>query len=956
MNAKPNIGDRWGHSLRRAVWAVLLGLVALGLLFGSELLRLVTDWFWFQDVGYREIFVRTTLIKAGLMVGATALFFVVIYSNLMVAQQWKPRPHLYLDDEHQLRVTLSRIGRRWLSVILLLITLMVSLTVGMGAANGWYDYLLFTNPVAFGKSDAIFGRDVGFYVFTYPFLAFIYRWLIVAVGLSFFGALSLYWVDKDLDFVGNRVRLAPHARVHLSVLLGVGLLIKAWGYWLGRYEMLFSQHRLFFGAGYTDVHVRLVVLNVLTVIAVVAALVLFANIYFRGVRLPLTVIGAWLVVSFVGGAMLPGMVQKFRVTPNELEAEEPFIKNSIEATRDAYNLTKIHPRSFSASGRLSMADIERKSDMVRSIRLWDYGPLLDAYRQIQTIRTYYTFKGADVDRYRFADGVRQVAVSVRELDVNQLGGAESSWINRHLIYTHGYGLCMSPVDRAAEGGLPELIIKDFPPQTPPELSLTRPQIYYGELTDNYVIVNSTEKEFDYPAGDQNMTTRYEGDRGVAIGSLMRRVLFALRFGDVNILLSRHLTNESRILYSRNIVERAQRIAPFLRLDGDPYPVVHDGRVVWILDAYTVTRWYPYAQHVLTEPRPYGRPLNYMRNSVKITIDAYDGTATFYLADENEPIALALRKAFPGFMRPLSEMPADLRSHLRYPKDLFDFQAAIYTSYHMTEPRVFYNREDMWQIPKLRPDTQDSFGLRQQGDLMAPYYVMMNLPEAQKTEYLLMLPFTPAGDKQNMIGWMAARCDQEHLGELVVYNFPKQKLIYGPAQIDALINQHPEISKSLSLWDQIGSKVIRAPVMVIPFGESILYIEPLYLQSNSSKMPELKKVFVAYNGQVEMADTLAQGLALVFGGSAERIAQATGATPAVTTTTSGDAPAADAASTSPEPTPAGAIPAEVQRLVREADAHYRRAEAAQRQGDWDNYGTEMKNLRRALDALRRATGE
>ncbi|HOJ20229.1 MAG TPA: UPF0182 family protein [Armatimonadota bacterium] len=930
-----------------------MALVLGAVFFGSELIRLYTDWLWFLDVGYRDVFVKTTVIKVGLMVAAALLFFALIYANLLVAERLTPRPALYLDDQRQFRLTLTPFGRQGLSIILLIVAAAISLTVGLAAAKGWYDYLFFRNPVPFNQADPIFHRDVGFYVFQLPFVRFVYRWLMVGLGLSLFAVAGLYWFDKGLDFVNGYVRIATHARVHLSALLAAILLTKAWGYWLARYELLFTPHRLFFGAGFVDVHIRLVVLNVLVVLAVVAGLVMLANIRLRGVRLPMIIVGAWIAVSFVGGIVLPSVVQKVRVTPNELSAEEKFISNSIEATRNAFGLSKIQRRSFPAAGALKMADIRDNHETMRSIRLWDYEPLLDAYRQIQTIRAYYTFRGADVDRYQFPDGVRQVAISVRELDVKRLGGAESSWINRHLIYTHGYGLCMSPVDRVAEGGLPELIIKDFPPQAPEALQLTRPQVYFGELTNDYAIVNTTEEEFDYPSGDENMTTRYESDRGVRIAGLFRRLMFALRFGDQNILLSTHLNADSRILYSRNIQERARRIAPFLRLDSDPYPVIHQGRIVWIIDAYTTSPWYPYSQRIQPDPPRWDTVLNYMRNSVKITVDAYDGTVTLYVADESDPIITSLQKAFPGLFRPLSEMPEALHAHLRYPKDLFNFQASIYAGYHMTDPRVFYNREDMWQVPRLQRDTTDDLGLPIKSPPMAPYYMVMRLPDGDGAEYILMLPFTPTGDKQNMISWMAARCDPEHLGELVVYNFPKQKLVYGPAQIDALIDQHPRISEKLTLWSQSGSEVIRAPVMVIPIEDSILYVEPLYLRARNSRIPELKQVIVAYGSQVEMTDTLEESLRRIFGGDSTHSVAAAASTPPASRPTPAASPAPAGR---PVDTPSPGISEEMRRLIDAASAQFERAQDAMRKGDWTTYGNEMKQLQQSLERLRQVSSQ
>ncbi|HEX2998715.1 MAG TPA: UPF0182 family protein [Armatimonadota bacterium] len=722
-------GEMWNTGFRRAA-LITLGIFALVLVFfGSELLRLYTDWVWFTDLGYRGVFLRTTFLKFGLAVGTAILFFVVVYSNFWVTRRFAPHPSLYLDEQHLLRISLSELGRRSLNLLLPVATLVISLSVGMAAARGWYSFMLFQHPVSFHTVDPIFKRDISFYVFSLPFLHFLYRWLILALGLALFGVSGLYFFDRAIDATGGRVRIAPHARMHLCGLLGAIFLVKAGGYWLARYELLFTPQHLFFGANFTDVHVRVGAYTVLTVVAVLAALTLLFTMRTRNLRLPVAAVGVWFIVSVLGGGILPYTVQKIRVTPNELVAEQPYINHSIEATRAGFNLQRVRHRDFPAAGALKAADIRGNGDTIQNIRLWDYEPLIDAYQQIQTIRPYYVFKGADVDRYQFADGMRQVAISVRELDVNKLGAAQSSWINRHLIYTHGYGLCMSPVNRVAADGLPELLVKDLPPQGPKELKLTHPQIYCGEMTDDYVIVDSTEDEFDHPEGDQNRTTHYQGKTGVSLGSFARRLLFSLRFADQNILLSRHITKSSRILYNRSIQDRVKMLAPFLRLDGDPYPVIHNGRVVWILDAYTTSPWYPYSQRLQLTSNRYDDVINYIRNSVKVTVDAYDGTVRFYLVDPEDPIAASLGRNFPGLFLPLSKMPEDLRSHLRYPMDLFNYQARIYTGYHMSDPRVFYNREDMWEIPQLQREVSNPVGQPNSSSPMKPYYMVMKLPDS-----------------------------------------------------------------------------------------------------------------------------------------------------------------------------------------------------------------------------------
>ena len=944
-----------GGEYRRAAAIGLGVLVLLMLLFGSELVRVYADWLWFTDVGYRSVFARTALTKTGLVLAVSLLVFAILYSNLWVARRLNPQPHLYLDERHEQRVNLTSIGQQSLSAFLLVGSLAIAVLVGLGAARGWYDYTLFRNPVPFPDVDPIFHRNAGFYVFTFPFLNSLYRWLMMAVGFSLVGVAALYWVERALDFVAGQPRMAAHVRMHLSALLGAFLLVKAWGYWLARYQVLFAGHSRFSGAGYTDVHVRLVVLSFLVGLSIIAALALFINMRARNARLPLYAIATWVVVSFLGGTILPSVVQQVRVTPNELQAEQPYIAHNIKATRAAFGLEAIRPLDFPAAQSLNIEKLRTKRETLSNVRLWDYGPLGAAYQQLQAIRAYYTFAGVDVDRYRFPEGVRQVALSVREMNVNRLeertiGSQGVGWVNRHLIYTHGYGLVMSPVDRVAGGGLPELIIKDFPPQTPPGLALSQPQIYFGEMTGDYVIVNTAEQEFDYPSGAQPVATEYKGAGGVPLKGFLRRALFAARFGDLNILWSGQFTNKSRVLFAREIGERARRIAPFLRLDEDPYPVIHNGRVVWIIDAYTTSPWYPYSRRITDPEQPFASGPNYMRNAVKIAIDAYEGTVRYYVSDKNDPVTQSLGIAFPGLFLPLEKMPAALREHLRYPKDLFRLQAEVYRQYHMTSPRLFYSREDRWDIPVIQREDASTGAAAMQAQAMKPYYMYMNLPGvegSERGEYVLMLPFTPTGGKQNMIAWMAGRCDPEHLGQLVVYDFPKQKVVYGPAQIDALIDQQPPIAEKLTLWKQQGSRVIRAPVMVLPIEDSLLYVEPLYLRAENSQIPELKQVIVAYGNQVEMADTLDAALERIFGGSAGLNSRPPTPTPAATAGPAGR-PASPAAG------PAASD--EVRRLIGEANTQYNRAQEALRRGDWNGYGSEMRRLQQTLQRLKQTSGQ
>ncbi|MYI74786.1 MAG: UPF0182 family protein, partial [Acidobacteria bacterium] len=622
-------------------------------------------------------------------------------------------------------------------------------------------------------------------------------------------------------------------------------------------------------------------------------------------------------VVLLGGNGVAAAVQQLVVTPDEQQKEAPYIARNIAATRMAFDLDEVEERQVSGDATLTLQDIADNEETINNVRLWDHQPLLDTFSQIQEIRTYYEFASVDNDRYVVDGEYRQTMVSSRELSSDSL--PNRSWVNEHLQYTHGFGVALGPVNQVTQEGLPVLFIQDLPPRSDTDLAVEEPSIYYGELSNEYVIVNTRTDEFHYPQGEDNVSTRYAGTGGVRLDNLLRRALFSLRFRSYEILVSGQLTADSRILYHRNIADRVGTIAPFLRYDSDPYLVIADGRLFWIRDAYTATGDYPYAT-------PIGGSINYIRNSVKVVIDAYNGTTTFYLAQPDDPLAAALGNVFPGLLQPLDAMPPGLRSHVRYPEGIFALQAATYSTYHMTNPAVFYNREDEWEVPVI------------DAEQMEPYYTVMRLPGEERAEFIQMLPFTPRG-MNNLAAWMVARSDGENYGKMLVFQFPKQKVVFGPSQIVARINQDQEISPQITLWNQQGSEVIQGTLLVIPIEEALLYIRPLYLRADGGRIPELKRVIVAYQNQIVMEETLDQALAQLFGEPAAApalpetilVADAGGAA---------DAPAVADLAAAPAPQlPSTAIPA----LARQAQEHYSRAIEAQRQGDWAAYGDEIRQL-------------
>jgi len=710
----------------------------------------------------------------------------------------------------------------------------------------------------------------------------------------------------------------------LSLLAALFFLLLGLGAWLNRAEHLLEPTTLLFGASYADVMGRMPANLLLAAVCVVGAvLAVLQASSARNWPIPAAV-GLYLVVA-VGGELYSSAVQRFLVAPNEQTRESPYIQHNIDATRRAFGLDTVEERELSGDALLTAADIGRNSATLDNVRLWDHQPLLETFGQIQEIRTYYEFGSVDNDRYRVDGRLRQVMLSARELNSNSL--PNRTWVNERLTFTHGYGLTLGPVNQVTSEGLPVLFVRDLPPVTTPPFTIDEPSLYYGEFSSDYVIVKTKTREFHYPRGDDNVFKEYAGKGGVPLSSLWRKLLFAFRFGAYQIVLNDGITSDSRILFNRTIGERVRAIAPFLDFDRDPYLVLADGRLFWIYDAYTTSTRYPYSA-------PINGRVNYIRNAVKFVIDAYDGTTTAYLADARDPIAAAYSRAFPGLFVPIARMPAAIREHVRYPEDIFAMQARVFATYHMTQPAVFYNREDQWEVPTIDEGRE--------ARPMQPYYTIMRLPNEREAEFIQMLPYTPRR-RDNLAAWLVARSDGEHYGQLRVFDFPKQKLVFGPRQVVARMNQDQTISPQITLWNQQGSQVIWGTLMVIPVEESLIYVRPLYLKASGGRIPELTRVIVAYQNQIVMEDTLEAGLARIFGQRGAAAAAPTSAPPGGTQTA---APAAASPATGTAP-PAGS-----DALAAEARAHYDRAIAAQRAGDWAKYGEEIRALGAVLDRMRR----
>jgi uncharacterized membrane protein (UPF0182 family) len=870
---------------------------------------LYTDWLWFNEVGFAAVFVSVLKSQIALGLIFTLGFFLVLYTNAAGARRLGPRDVLVVVDD-SLGLPSQEILEPYLRALILPASAVLALIAGWGAAGKWDLFLRALNSVPFGTSDPIFGQDLGFYIFWLPVLKYLYGEGMIALALAVLASAAVYVCNRGLGISPRGPWLSPGARRHLLALAGLLLVLKAYGYRLDMYDLFYSQRGVAFGAGYADVSALLPVLRALLVLSVVAALLAVVTVFTRNWRPLLGGVGALVGLAILGGAVYPSLIQKFQVVPNELVKERPYIALNIQFTRMAYGLDNIQEQEFPAEERLTAADLRANDATIRNIRLWDTSPLLATYSQLQEIRTYYKFSDIDIDRYRLNGEYRQVTLSPRELSYRDL--PSKIWVNERLTYTHGYGAVVGPVNRVTKEGLPEFLVRDIPPTGDGTLAIARPELYFSELPNNYVFVKTQAKEFHYPAGEQNVYTTYEGTGGVSIGSFPRKLLFALRFADIKILFSNDLGPESRILLYRNIRERVQRAAPFFRYDEDPYLVVsRDGRLFWILDGYTTSEMFPYS----APTRGLG---NYIRNSVKATVDAYNGVIRFYMADATDPVVRAYARIFPGlFVGRLDAIPEDLRAHVRYPEGLFAVQARMFALYHMRDPQVFYNKEDLWAIPGKASEGRDQS--------MLPYYLIMRLPGEPREEFILLLPFTPSR-KDNMIAWLAARSDPPNYGKLIAYNFPKQKLIYGPRQMEARIDQDSFISQQLSLWNQRGSQVVRANLLAVPIERSLLYVQPLYLAAERGQLPELKRVIVAFGDRIAMEETLEGALSSVFGGRA-----------AVQSGASGPPAAA----------PAGSV----KTLAEAATQTFNQALERQRAGDWAGYREQMKRLGEALQELR-----
>ena len=931
---RPNGGGGGGNGLPqgnpRVLWWMLIPFIAIALF--NWVLGFFTDIAWYDSISLSSVYWTRITASVGLFLAGAIAFLIFFVVNVLIARRLEPKG---LDGTPVSQIA-AAIGVR-ITPAVLLVGAVLAFFMGSAASARWEDLLLYLNQTPFNLADPVFGKDVGFYIFTLPVWQIARNWLMTSLVLTLIASA----VVSGIGWRGWDASAA--VRAHLSGLGALILLLIAWQYRLDALQLVYSVRGAVFGAGYTDVNAKLPAFNLLVIVTLIAAVLLLVNVVLRQTwRAIVVVLVIWVAISVLAGNIYPGIVQRFQVDPNEYTREEPFIRDNIEFTRIAFELDDIQEKNYNAEGDLTAEGLMEQAETVRNIRLWDYRPLLQTYNQVQALRQQYIFHDIDIDRYVIDGERRQVMLSARELIPEQLEQEAQTWVNRKLVYTHGYGVAASPVAEITKDGLPTFILKDLPTQG--LLDVTRPQIYFGERANEYVIVKTDTPEFDYPRSEGgNAFTTFDADTGIAIGSFFTRLAFALRFADVNLLISEELSPQSQLLWRRNINERVEEVAPFLHFDSDPYIVIgDDGHLYWFMDAYTLSNRFPYSEpsRVGTSSMPPG--FNYIRNSVKIVMDAYTGEMKFYVVDEQEPIIAAYRKIFPNLFADYATMPADQKAHIRYPNDLFSIQANIFLTYQMTDPKDFYNREDMWAWP------EEIFDDRAQP--IEPYYVLMQLPESQELDFIQILPFTPA-NRENMVAWLAAQNDPEKYGQKLVYRFGKDSLVFGPKQIEARIDQDPVISAQLSLWNQQGSQVIRGNLLVIPISGSLLYVEPLYLQAATGKIPELKRVILATPDRVVMAENLGLALAQLFGRDVLEDARL-----AELAVAEGEA-LPDVLPAAPEATQPGADLSEstLDELILQANTIYGLAQTALREGDWAGYGAQMGALQAVLERLAEVSG-
>ena len=832
-------------------WSAAVGGLVVLYSLASLLKSVYTDLLWFDALDFRGVYTKILFMRVVLFLIGAATFAVPMSISALYAHRLSRGPVTIPLPEETVEVLRKIIG--WGAVAAVAV---LSLIFGGVLSSRWEVFLRFFNSANFGQTDPVFSRDLSFYVFDLPVYQFVQGWLLGAGVVVLLASLALYVVNYG--FRGVSFSFTTGLKVQLSIIGSFLMLTLALGHWLDRWELVLSEQGAVFGAAYVDLHARSPALLVLTVVAAAGGVLALVNAYMRGLRLLVGAALLWIAMSVLLSAGWPAAMQQLRVNPNEFVKEREYIDRNIEFTRSGFGIEidDVEELFYPVDTSVPQEAIDQNPQTINNIRLWDYRPLSDVYKQIQLIRPYYDFKDADVDRYTVNGEYRQVLLSAREVAPEKLDENSQTWVNQKLIYTHGIGLAMSPATQFTPEGRPEFYAKDIPndgripvgaPGAEPDVVVDNPRIYYGENTVDYIIANTKTDEVDYNTEEGELIrNNYAGEGGVRLSSIFRRMAYAWEFADINIMISGEITGDSLLQYHREVQERISKVAPFLLLDEDPYIVAAEGRLIWMQDAYTVSDRYPYSD-------PIDGSFNYIRNSVKITMDSFDGDIRFYVWDTSDPMVRTYAEIFPDLFTPKESMPESLREHVRYPQDLFTIQAQKFTRYHMREAQDFYNNEDLWAFPN------EKFGQGETLQVVEPYYVIMKLPGEEREEFVQLLPYTPS-QRQNLIGWLAARSDGENYGKLVVFNFPKDRQIDGPEQVEARIDNDQDISAWFTLRCTEGSTCIRGNLLVIPLGSSILYAEPIYIQAEGVRFPELKRVILASGDRVVMEDSLREALA------------------------------------------------------------------------------------------------
>jgi uncharacterized membrane protein (UPF0182 family) len=951
INREPIPYTRKGR-FRKVLW-IVLGIGFVGLITLRSLATLWTDYLWYSSVGQVGVWSTLVFTRLWLVLAASLLAFAIVWVNLYLVDRISPRRGVAPgspDEELLMRY------QTWVEPrsarLRLAASAFFGILLGLGASAWWEDWLLFSRGGSFGLADPIFNHDIGLYVFDVPFMRDVFSWAFQLVLVLTLIVVAVHYLNGGISVQGPGKRTSSAVKAHVSILLALLALLKVAGYQLDKWDLLYSARGQVFGASYTDVNAQVPALNLLMIISLVAAVILLVNLWFRGWTLPIVAVGLWLVTSIIVGGVYPALVQRLTVEPDEVNKESPYVAYNIEYTREAYGLSDVEVEAFAAEPVLTPEDLAANATTIDNIRLWDPGVLNVTYRQLQNIVTYYDIGDVDVDRYQIDGDLTQVMVSARELEEQGIPG--EGWVTERLVYTHGFGSVLSPANDVTTQGQPDFLVKDIPPvnlSDDPSLNIEQPRIYFSDHAEtDYVIAGTSQQEVDFPIGSSGAdvaTNSYDGNGGVKLGGFFQRVAWALRFGNLDTLISDRLDSDSKVLLERNLRSRISRLAPFLYGDADPYIVIAEGRLKWVMDLYTITDRYPYSAPASTARLNAGAGLpdrfNYIRNSVKAVVDAYDGTIDLYVIDPDDPVIQANEAIFPGVFRPGSELPVEIIEHFRYPEDLFRVQTDQYQLYHMTNPDQFFTVSDPWQIardpstsprPALRGRFADSSG--QEFNPMLPYYLLMKLPGEDRPSFLLMQPFTPLG-RPNMVSFMVAKSGPlEEYGRIIEYGLPSDSQIDGPGQVGNFVNQDPEISAEFTLLGQGGSRVIQGNMLVIPIEQSLLYVQPIYISANdeasSTGIPEFKRVVVSFNGQIEMRDSLSEALTAVFGVS------------------SGDGDGTgDGGTTDPL---TGTIEEQVVELLARADQAFMEADEAMQNGDLVTWAQKIEEAQAAVEEATR----